>query len=101
MRNLLLTLLLVPTLAWSANFRYDKTIVCGDRQEIIADLRSDKYTETPLWVGLDANDDSEYLMLVNHRTGTWSILQMNATTACVLGVGTSIKIMLNNLGNPT
>jgi len=27
-------------------------------------------------------------------------LQMNATIACVLGVGTSIKIMLDNLGNP-
>lgn len=103
MRNLLLSLLLVPTLAWpaSATFTYDKTIPCGDRTTIIADLRGNKYSETPLWLGRDANDDSEYLMMVNHRTGHWSILQMNATVACVLGVGTNIKIMMDNLGDPT
>jgi hypothetical protein len=101
MRNLLLTLLLVPTLAWSASFKYDKTIVCGDRQEVIESLVGDVYTESPLWVGNDSMDGSEYMMLINHHTGTWTILQMNATIACVLGVGTSIRLNVSNLGNPT
>jgi hypothetical protein len=101
MRNLLLTLLLVPALAWSANFKYDKTLVCGDREEIIESLVGKVYTESPLWAGRDSMDGSEYVMLINHHTGTWTILQMNKTIACVLGVGTEIKLNVGNLGEAT
>lgn len=101
MRNLLLTLLLVPTLAWSADFVYEKPLHCGNRQAIIDGLTGDRYTENPLWYGNDALDDSEYVMFINHHTGTWTILQMNATIACVLGAGNKIKLNVSNLGNPT
>lgn len=102
MRNLLLTLLLVvSTLAWSADFVYEKPLHCGNRQAIIDGLTGDRYTESPLWFGHDALDDSEYVMFINHHTGTWTILQMNATVACVLGAGNRIKLNISNIGEST
>jgi hypothetical protein len=101
MRKLLLALFFIPLLSQAANFKYDKTLVCGDRLEIIESLVGKVYTESPLWAGRDNMDGSEYVMLINHRTGTWTILQMNETTACVLGVGTEINLNVNNLGEAT
>jgi hypothetical protein len=101
MRKLLLALFFIPLLSQAANFRYDKPLICGDRTEIIESLVGKVYTEKPLWMGRDSMDESEYVMLINHRTGTWTILQMNKTTACVLGAGTEIKLNVDNLGEAT
>jgi hypothetical protein len=101
MRKLILAMLFVPLLSQAANFKYDKTLVCGNREEIIESLVGEVYTESPLWVGRDNMDGSEYMMLINHHTGTWTILQMNKTIACVLGVGTEVRLNVGNLGEAT
>jgi hypothetical protein len=98
MRNLFLTLLLVSGLAQAAAFKSDKPVICGDVDTVLRDLQGDKYEEKPIWMGKDIKDGTDYVLLVNLKSGTWTFLQMNAKVACVLGTGTGHTLVVSNIG---
>lgn len=47
----------------------------------------EKWGEIPVWTAKDGQDDSRYLLLVNSKTRTWTLLQFTPETACILGLG--------------
>lgn len=101
MRNLFLTLFLISGLVQAAPFKSEKPVVCGDVDAVLGDLQGDKYEEKPLWLGKDIRDGTDYIMLVNNKTGTWTFLQMNEKVACILGTGKNHTLVINNIGDST
>jgi hypothetical protein len=101
MRKIALLLLLFAG-SVQAEFQTEKTIVCDDVKKIFAYFQKDPYNETPMWSGRDIIDHAvQHTLLVNHRTGTWTMIAFNAEIGCVLGAGTNPVLISNNLGNPT
>ncbi len=89
MRKLLLALLLMPALVWAEPFRAEKPTVC-DAIEAMMQHLTEKYNEVPVWNGRGVgkfDQGNSIMMLMNHSTKTWTIIQYNDTVACILAVG--------------
>jgi len=66
----------------------DKPVTCSDPKTVIEGL-SDQYQEQPFWSG--RGTDSKYVLLVNSKTGSWSMVEYNDKIACVVGTGKSAR----------
>ena len=72
-----------------------KPVVCADPKTIFEELTADS-EEQPFWTGNSNN--SKFVLFVNTKTRTWSLVEYNDKTACVLGVGEhSNQILLGNM----
>lgn len=78
----------------SESFTVNKPVFCSDVKSIIEFLTGEGYREQPYWVGKD--EKSKYIMLVNQKTKTWSMVQFNDQVACVIGAGEGSRLL--NLG---
>jgi hypothetical protein len=100
MKKLLALLLIIPLLtsaqSSSGPITIEKTVVCDKTQNVLDVIINGRYQENPVWGGVD--DDSRYGLLVNRETGTWTIIQFNKETACVLGTGKSSRSMYPGKG---
>ena len=102
MRQLLLACVLLFTGAAHAEFQIEKSIVCDDVEKMFRYFQNPPYNETPMWSGRDIIDHTvQHTLLINHQTGTWTMIAFNAEIGCVLGAGTNPVLIHNNLGNPT
>ena len=70
--------------AQSKLIEIDKPVTCSDPKTVIETL-SDQYQEQPFWSG--RGTESKYVLLVNPKTSTWSIVEYNDKLACVVGTG--------------
>ena len=94
MKKLLSLLAVIPLLtsAQSAGpTAVEKTVICDKTQNVLDVIMNGRFQETPVWGGED--ETSKYGLLVNRETGTWTIIQFNKDTACVLGTGGSSRSM--------
>ena len=72
-----------------------KPVVCADPKTVIEGLTADS-DEQPFWNG--SSNKSKFILFVNTKTRTWSLVEYDNKTACVLGVGErSTHILLGNL----
>ena len=62
-----------------------KQIKCSDAQSVINHF-SINYQETPLWVG-KTGTGTHITLLVNRETRSWTMIEYDASMACVLGTG--------------
>lgn len=96
MRNYILGLFIFPILAQAEPTIIQKDVLCDNVKTVIETLISVPYNEQPVWSGKDSS--SRYVMLLNRKTGTWSLVQFNDKAACVLGTGTdSTEINMDRL----
>ena len=70
-----------------------KTVPCAATKDIITDLANGDYKELPFWMGKDT--DSKYVLMANPKTLTWTFIQYDETTACVLGSGSNHTQIFN------
>ena len=70
----------------------NKAVPCGDTKLVLKSLISE-YGENPFWMGEDTT--SGYVLLVNEKSKTWTILQYNDETACILGTGVNHRRVYN------
>lgn len=85
MRKLILSVLLLPALAFSQGpVKVNKELYCDETKRLISAVRSN-YNEQLFWAGQD--DASKYALLSNKDTGSWTLIQFNEQIACILGVG--------------
>ena len=66
----------------------DKPVTCSDPKTVIEGL-SGQYQEQPFWSG--RGSESKYVLLVNPKTNTWSMVEYNDKIACVVGAGKSAR----------
>ena len=88
---------LASTIANAEPVQLRKVIVCDSVENILRALKED-FEEEPLWHGKDLPSPSRYMLTVNVAKDTWTLIQYDDTRACVLGVGTGSKSIVQ--GHP-
>lgn len=69
----------------------EKPVFCSSLKIVIETITG-TYQEEPFWRGAD--EKSKFLMTVNPKSGSWTMIQYNDQIACVLGVGNNSKVLL-------
>jgi len=82
-------------LAQSSAVKINKTVVCDDTKTLL-DTLLNEYNESPVWAGTD--EKSKYGLLINQETGTWTMIQFDKNTTCILGVGENSRAI--SFGKP-
>lgn len=91
----LLALILITGSVWAEPTIVKKEVVC-DRIEVVLKVFSGaEYQEKPIWLGSGNENEplNNYSLFVNQETKTWTIIQFNKETACVLGAGEGFNIL--------
>jgi hypothetical protein len=84
---------LLTTLAQSELKYVNKKFVCDDTSVLMDELVNGEYNEKPIWRGIDSETKTIYGVLMNSKTGTWTIIQFDGKMTCVLGVGEEAKLL--------
>lgn len=81
---------LVSTIANAQNLvkEMNKKVVCSDLNRIVSILAKAPISELPTWSGQDGTEKTNYVIFHNEKTGSFTILQFDDKTACILGEGT-------------
>lgn len=79
------TLLVVVAIAQATPVEKKKNVICDDTKTIYNELINGEYAERPVWGG--DGEKSQFVLLVNKKTGTWTFIEFVKDTSCVLGVG--------------
>jgi hypothetical protein len=69
----------------------NKPVFCGPNQQIFSYITGPEFTEQLYWIGKTESEDSKFALLVNAKTRTWTLIEFNKDTACVLGTGVDYK----------
>lgn len=72
-------------------FNVDKSVLCADVKTVIETITGGDYSEQPFWIGRD--ESSKFVLLVNERSKTWSMVQFNNRIACIIATGDSAKLI--------
>lgn len=78
------------TLAYTqihAQTMVNKPIVCMDTQGLVRAISSNEIGEKPHWLGNADTEDSNFVLFVNPKTKSWTLVQLNEKVACILGTG--------------
>jgi hypothetical protein len=62
-----------------------KQLKCSDAQSVISYF-ADNFDEKPLWVG-KTTTGTHITLLVNREKRSWTMIEYDASIACVLGAG--------------
>lgn len=81
------------TIANAESFQATKPVLCDDAKKVLDSISKD-YNERLTFVAKDAGDKSRYILLSNEKTGSWTLIQMTAQVACILGVGEDFRLIL-------
>lgn len=96
MKTILVLMMLMISSAYAEPIKVDKPIICDKFSTVIDVLTNGESKESPVWIGKDEN--SNFSLLTNEKTKTWTIIQFNGTIACVLGSGDKQQFVKNNNG---
>lgn len=88
MKYFLLLVLLVIGIVTAQTVTVQKPVECVDTELLFRGLLGSNYKETPVWIGVEPGAAvSKYSLFVNEQTRSWTLIQFNEVTACVLGTG--------------
>ena len=82
----LLTLLLACTTVVAQPKTLSKPVVCDDKEKVFQTILRD-FKETPQWLGLSPASNSRVVLTVNLKTGSWTLIEYDSVTACIVAVG--------------
>jgi hypothetical protein len=83
---------LAASVAHAQLHEYERKFTCGETRFVISALTKTAQ-EKPIWVGTDPETKTQTMILQNTRTLTWTVVQYDQTTACVLHSGTGFRIL--------
>jgi hypothetical protein len=86
---LLFTTLLV-TIAQSTPYEIRKKIICEETKILQEEMRKG-FGEYPVWGGQSEN--TNFVLLLNKDTTTWSLIEFDNDTSCILGHGEGFRIL--------
>jgi hypothetical protein len=69
----------------------EKPVLCSDVKTVIETMSGPEWQEVPFWVGKDTS--SKYVLMVNEKTKTWTMVQYNDDVACILGTGSNSTLV--------
>lgn len=92
---MLLSLLLLPAVAFAQPVTVEKTLFCEKTEKVMANIKDNSYKEIPFWLGL--TDKTAVILIQNHKTKTWTLIQFNNEYACILASGVDYKLLISNM----
>jgi hypothetical protein len=84
-------LLIVVAIAQATPVEKRKNVICDDTKTLYNELVNGEYAERPVWGG--DSEKSQFVLLVNKETGTWTLIEFVKDTSCILGVGEGSLIL--------
>ena len=95
MKHILISLTSMLAVTASAQLATTKKeVYCDKTETMISVLKGQDFEESPIWFGTEKDSKtSNYSLFVNQQTKTWTIIQFNKETACVLGSGEDFIIL--------
>jgi len=91
MKFFLSLLLLASISALAEPMKANKTVLCDKAESVISALTDSDYREKPIWIGKSPNNN--FGLLINDKTGTWTLIEFDNKIACVLGSGETYQIL--------
>ena len=86
-RSLILMILLLACTTVAAQPKtLSKPVVCDDKEKVFKSILGD-FKETPQWMGLSPESNSRVVLTVNLKTGSWTLIEYDSVTACIIAVG--------------
>jgi hypothetical protein len=95
-RKFLLSVLLLPAVAFAEPVTIEKSIVCDNIDAAVKAL-TQRHKEQPIWVG--NSKETKVVVLVNTETKSWTVLQYNEKAGCILELGEGFSINSNLFGS--
>jgi hypothetical protein len=87
MKKLLILLFFVfPAFGQEKIFQLNKPMNCSSAQGLMEYLFK-QHGEVPVWVGKESTSGSYISIVMNKEKGTWTVIQYDSATGCVLGAG--------------
>lgn len=69
-----------------------KTVLCASLPRVISIITREPISEVPVWSGQDGDKKSSYVIFQNSKTGSFTLVQFDDKTACILGEGNSSQL---------
>lgn len=91
MKHALIAGLLSLALPFSSAYSQNTQPECGSTKDVFTFLKS-KYNEIPMWIG--KLGERAVMVSGNNETKTWSIVQFDKQTACVMAYGKDFESLL-------
>jgi hypothetical protein len=95
MKYIFAALCLLCSIAHAQLSEYERKFTCGRTQFVISALTKSAQ-EKPIWVGADPATKTQTMILQNTQTLTWTVVQYDNTTACVLQSGEGFRILTDS-----
>jgi hypothetical protein len=64
----------------------NKPVTCDATPTVFRTI-VEEFGETPQWRGQNPEQGTTTVLTVNLKTGSWTLIEFTAVTACVIGVG--------------
>ena len=93
MKKYLFALLFCSTASYSQFFETEKPVVCGKPELMFKEL-SATYGEKVFWAG--QGEETTYLLWVNAKTNSWTLVQSTKALSCIIGTGNNNNFLLGN-----
>ena len=90
---------MMSTIANADPIQRRKVVVC-DETSIILNTVKAEFGEEPIWYGKDGPTPTQYIITINSKEDTWTLIQFDKNQACVIGVGNGSKLLVP-LGKPS
>jgi hypothetical protein len=87
----ILVAVLLTTAAIPESTQAKKNVLCDDTKTMFNELVNGEYAERPVWGG--DGENSQFVLLINKKTGTWTFIEFVKDRSCVLGVGEGSLIL--------
>ena len=69
-----------------------KAVVCESKKTLFDWFKTNEYEEVLVWVGDSPASRTVLAVVANNQTGTWTFIEFNDKTACIIGVGDKSKV---------
>jgi hypothetical protein len=70
--------------SYAQSFQAEKPVICANIKVLFEGLK-EKYDEEPFWSGV--GPENKFVLMVNTKTETWTIIEFNDITGCIVGEG--------------
>jgi hypothetical protein len=78
-----------------AQVEKQKPILCYPIGQLIKEIK--EIREEPQWTGRSLQGESQYLLIVNEKDKSWTLIQFDGVNGCVIGTGAKSKIIFKTI----
>lgn len=92
MRKFLMAVLFLPLVSMAQPVVITQKLNCNSTTGVFEKIARSEFKEKPVWIG--SNKTSKIVVVVNEKTGTWTIIQFNDEIACLFAAGEGYRLIM-------